>query len=100
MASRAPLEELRKQLVDQPLHFLWAAGLQVLPFVGIRFLGPLGALLALVTLAGDVHIILREKLQLEDGSHLVGWLPDCYLDWGFFSLGAVAGVAVGWWVVL
>ena len=92
-SGRTPTEELKKQLVDQPLHGLWGAASGLAPWVGAlvaersqlawndHLVGfTVGSALLLGSVAGWV---VREVAQAKDGSH-TWWDP--WLDSGIFGL--------------
>jgi len=84
-------DEIKKQLIDQPLHFLWAFTSAFAPFLAERF-APL-VLAPAVTVLGVgslVFIILREYDQWPSKRW---WDPR--LDWTFFALGVGSGIAAG-----
>jgi hypothetical protein len=85
-SGRTAKEELKKQLVDQPLHALWGLATGALPGVagwGLAYVGPSVA-------AGSVTgWVLREREQLKDGSH-TWWDP--WLDSGVFAAAVIVGV--------
>jgi len=83
-------DELKKQAVDQPLHFLWAIA-TALPLAllvalrGVRSRWTLGALGLFV--ASSAAIVVREVIQWPSTRP---WDP--WLDWSFFALGYAAAL--------
>lgn len=74
--------EILKQLVDQPLHFAWAA-----MSAAAVFWGPLG--LTLLGVLSTTAIVAREYEQWPSSR----WY-DPYLDWTFFAAGWTVGALV------
>lgn len=97
--SRTPLEELKKQLIDQPAHALWGFAAGIAPWVG-GLAGQAGfyAGVGCLTLSTGIWIG-RELWQARDGSHLLWdgapeWL-DPVLDSVVYTLALAGGILVG-----
>ena len=84
----------KKEIVDQPLHFLWAGATFVAPWVAMLL--PMGWRLALIAASGASLGLLcaREVWQKRDKPRgIFGNWP--WLDSSFYALGAAAGTVVG-----
>lgn len=90
--SRTVGAELRKQAIDQPLHWAWTFASVVAPFASAALNAP--ALMLVGTIAVSVAnlaiIAVREKLQWPSSRW---WDPP--LDWAVFALGLRDGLVTG-----
>ena len=94
LTRRNVRQEIVKQAIDQPLHFLWAAAGTILPFLAIKFAhDELLWLVATIILAAAnaAVIVLREWRQWPPSKR--PWDP--FVDWTFYALGAGAAVTLG-----
>lgn len=95
-------KKLKKELVDQSLHFLWAAATLILPFAALRIDSLPGwatIVAGAISAASLLVLVTREILQKKDkpGGILHHW-P--WLDFTFYSLGAAAGLTGGLFLLL
>lgn len=89
-------KELKKQAIDQPLHFAWAFATTFAPFLAkmLGFPEWAGVLIIFASFTSMVSIVLREWLQWPSSRW---WDP--WLDWLFFTAGAGTGIATGFAVL-
>ena len=84
-------KEIRKQMLDQPLHFMWAFA-TVFPFAYWAFHNP--PMVFVVTflwlIVNGVWIVAREIDQWPSSRP---WDP--WMDWAFFAGGAVYAAYLG-----
>ncbi len=89
---RSPVDELKKQLIDQPLHALWGLGTGLVLLGSPALPQPWTFFLMLVASGSCWIWTRRERLQFRDGAH-VPWDP--ILDNTLFWLGFLGGSIVG-----